>query len=100
MNFFNDPWDYEILDAVLAKLEELPDGSETTTEILFYDVAPGWEPTDADLSAIDAELRRQAKKRGIALITPVRYRVGVMRKPYEMPFTIDKRYAEKQKKDK
>ena len=90
MNFFNDPWDYEILDAILLRMEELPDGAETTTGILFNDVAPGWEPTDADLSSIDAEIRRQAKRRNIALITPVQYRVGVMRKAYEMPFKIVK----------
>ena len=90
MNIFNDPWDFKILDEIVARLEELPNGSETTTGILFNDVAPGWEPTDADLSSIDAEIRKLAKKKNIALITPTQYRVGVMRKPYDMPFIIKK----------
>lgn len=92
---FNDPEDFKFGDRIIEKMLSLPDGTETTTSIMFEEIAPDWEPEDVDLSAIDAEVRRKAKENGIALITPIQYRNCVMRKPYDMPYKILKTGAAK-----
>ena len=94
---FNDPEDFKFGDKIIEKMLSLPDGTEATTGILFEEIAPDWDFEDVDLSAIDAEVRRKARENGIALITPIQYRIGVMRKPYEMPFKIVKTGVHKDK---
>ena len=91
MNIHNDPDDFHIADAIVAKLMSLPSGTETCIGNLFDEVAPGYEDQDVDLSAIDAEVRRRAQKAHISLITPVQYRIGTMGRVYNIPFLIVKK---------
>ena len=88
LNYFNDPDDYKIADALVKKLLALPKGTETSTLALFAELYPGWDETDADLSSIDAELRRQAVRRHIRLETPPELRYFPDGKPYSVPFVI------------
>lgn len=91
MNYFNDPDDYHIADAITKRLEELPAGTVTTIGNLFDAVAPGYEDEDVDLSAIDAQVRKMAIEKHISLVTLMEFREGAMGKPYNIPFKIVKR---------
>ena len=88
LNYFNDPDDYKIADALVKRMLELPKGTEISTLALFAEMYPGWDEKDADLSSIDAELRRQAVKRHIRLETPSELRYYPDGKPYSVPFVI------------
>jgi len=91
MNYFNDPDDYHIADAIVERLTQLPAGTVTTIGNLFDEVAPGYEDEDIDLSAIDAEVRRKALEKKINLLTLPEFREGAMGKVFNIPFKIYKR---------
>ena len=91
MNFYNDPDDFHIADAVFERLAALPSGTVTTIGNLFDEVAAGYEDEDVDLSAIDAAVRQKALDRRISLVTLPEFRVGAMGKVYNIPFKIVKR---------
>lgn len=91
MNFFNDPDDFHIADAIFDRLRALPSGTVTTIGNLFDEVAPGYEDEDVDLLSIDAAVRAKALAAKISLITLPEFRVGAMGKVYNIPFKIYKK---------
>lgn len=93
MNIFNDPDDFLIADAILKEIKRLPNGSVATMESLFELVAPGWEETDADLSGIDAAVRKMCAAQKIRLQTPINFREANTGRAYTVPFVITHKTA-------
>ena len=93
MNIFNDPDDFLIADAIFREIKRLPNGSVATMEQLFEQTAPGWDETDADLSGIDAAVRRMCADHKIRLQTPVNFREANTGRAYTVPFIVTHKTA-------